>query len=288
MNRVILILLVVFGMFDQMHAQLPEDFYDEIISTDFNFPMGLTFDHEGKMYVWEKEGKVQIIETSGSKLPEPLIDISEEVMNWKDHGLTGFALDPGFANNGYYYLLYAADLHYLKFYGTPEYSPDSMTINTATIGRVVRYKADPATNFTSTVEGSRKILLGETISNGIPLLYAFHGLGTLLVGEDGTLLISCGDATSNGGTDIGGDSHGTFASAAIAEGILGPDQDIGSYKSQYLGSYAGKILRIDAETGDGLSSNPFFDAENPRSPQSRTWGLGLQKPLPHRATAGFW
>jgi PKD repeat protein len=109
-------------------------------------------------------------------------------------------------------------------------------------------------------------------------MYEFHGLGSLLVGQDGSLIISCGDGTSNHGADIGGDSLYSFASQALQYGIITPDQDIGSYKAQYLGSYNGKILRIDPETGDGLPSNPFFDPENPRSPQSRTWALGLRNP----------
>ena len=259
-------------------SQLPEAFYDEEVRNDFNFPMGLTFDEMSRMYVWEKGGRVLVIDSSGNRLPEPLIDIREEVMNWKDHGLTGFALDPDFQTNGYFYLLYAADLHHVKFYGTANYSPDSTTTNTATIGRVTRYTADPFTGFSTVREGSRKILLGESLTNGIPLLYAFHGLGSLIIGSDGTLLISCGDSTSNGGTDTGGDSLGTFVQAALEHGIIGPDQDIGSYKAQYIGSYAGKILRIDAETGDGLTSNPFYDPENPRSPQSRVWTLGLRNP----------
>lgn len=259
-------------------AQLPKDFYDQKFISGFDFPMGITFDEEGKGYVWEKKGKVWIIDQEGQLQAEPLIDISEQVANWKDHGLTGFVLDPNFSNNGYYYLLYAVDLHYYKFFGTPQYHSDSTTIETAFFGRVVRYTADPSTGFSTTIKDSEHILLGESIENGIPLLYAFHGLGSLIMGTDGTLLLSIGDATSNRGIDIGGDSLGTFVSPALAEGIITPDQDIGSYKSQYVGSYSGKILRIDAKTGNGLKSNPFFDPQNPRSPQSRVWALGFRNP----------
>ena len=41
----------------------------------------------------------------------------------------------------------------------------------------------------------------------------------------------------------------------------------------------GKILRIDPVTGDGVSTNPFYDTGNPRSPQSRVWTLGLRNPF---------
>ena len=94
-------------------AQLPTDFYAEEVSTNWDRPVGLTFDDNGQMYVWEKSGKVYIVDTNGTKLPQPLIDISEEVGDWRDHGLLGFALDPAFLTNGYFYLLYAVDNYYL-------------------------------------------------------------------------------------------------------------------------------------------------------------------------------
>ena len=83
------------GLFLDLKAQLPEDFYDQKLYDNFTFPTGLTFDEEGRMYVWEKEGKVHIIDANGELLSDPLIDISEEVTNWKDHGLMGFVLDNG-------------------------------------------------------------------------------------------------------------------------------------------------------------------------------------------------
>jgi len=274
------VLIFLFGilLLPSLFAQLPKDFYDQLFLDGFDFPMGIEFDERGYGYVWEKRGVVWVIDSTGKKLAEPLIDISEEVTNWKDHGLTGFALDPGFANNGRFYLLYALDLHYYDQYGTPNYDPDSTVTWQASIGRVARYEATAALELTRADTSTRKLLLGENIDNGIPLLYTFHGLGDLLTAEDGTLLISCGDATSNGGTDTGGDSHGTLVTEAIERGILRPDEDVGSYKAQYLGSYSGKILRIDGETGDGLPSNPFYDPESPRSAQSRTWAMGFRNP----------
>ncbi|MCB9274803.1 MAG: PQQ-dependent sugar dehydrogenase [Lewinellaceae bacterium] len=273
------LMVFLFAFLNLSHGQnLPDGFYDQAYLTQFDFPTVITFDATGRMYVAEKEGKVYIVDSSGQVFPEPLIDISEEVANWKDHGLMGFALDNSFRYNGYFYLLYALDLHYYDYYGTPSYNPDTTVTNYPTIGRVARYQADPTTGFTHIVPNSRKILLGETIDNGIPLLYEFHGLGTLLMGEDGTLLISCGDATSNAGPDTGGDSLGTMITPALARGIITPDQDVGSYRAMYLHNYNGKILRIDADTGDGLPSNPFFDPARPRSPQSRIWAWGLRNP----------
>ncbi|RME96953.1 MAG: hypothetical protein D6772_11100 [Bacteroidetes bacterium] len=90
---------------------LPPEFYNEEVGDGWDMPVGLTFDTNGQGYVWEKAGRVFILTPEG-KVEEPLIDISEEVMNWSDLGLVGFALDPHFQMNGYYYLLYVVDRHY--------------------------------------------------------------------------------------------------------------------------------------------------------------------------------
>lgn len=274
------VLLATISLFcSSLSAQLPDNFYDQKLDYDFIFPIGMEFDQGGRMYIWEKAGKVFIIDKDGHRLEQPLLDISEAVTNWRDHGLMGLALDPDFLTNGYFYLLYAVDLHHYYHFGTPSYHPDTTVTDEATFGRLSRFTADAASNFTKAIPGSEHILLGENIETGIPLMYSFHGLGSLVMGTDGTLLVSCGDATSNGGIDIGGtDSLGTLRTDALEKGIISADQDIGSYKSQYLGSFSGKILRIDAETGDGLPSNPFYEAQNPRSPQSRTWALGFRNP----------
>ena len=273
-----LILLMAVFFSNLTYAQLPDDFYDQLVVGGFDFPTGIVFDDNGQGYVWEKKGVVHVIDTSGQKLPTPLLDISEEVSNWKDHGLLGVCLAPDFLNTGHFYLLYVVDLHHYFNYGTTEYHPDTTTTFEATFGRVARYTADPASNFRSVVPESRKLLLGESIENGIPILYEFHGLGSIITGLDGTLLISSGDGTSNHGSDIGGDSLGSYITDALEKGILTPDQDVGSYKSQYQGNLNGKILRIDPDTGDGLPSNPFFDPANPRSPPSRLWANGFRNP----------
>ncbi|MBV6655049.1 MAG: PQQ-dependent sugar dehydrogenase, partial [Mameliella sp.] len=91
-----LLLILLFSAIGLGAQELPEDFYDITYLTALDNPMGLTFDENGRMYVWEKKGVVRVVDTSGNIFPEPLIDISEEVSNWKDHGLMGFTLDNDF------------------------------------------------------------------------------------------------------------------------------------------------------------------------------------------------
>lgn len=263
---------------DTFAQQLPTDFYAEEVSTNWDRPVGLTFDDNGQMYVWEKSGKVFIVDTNGTKQTHPLIDISEEVGDWRDHGLLGFTLDSEFLTNGYFYLLYAVDNYHLFNYDSPNYNPNTSYSFEPSIGRLTRYKADISTGFTTTVPNSRYVLMGESLGTSIVLLHESHGVGALVFGEDGSLLISSGDGAFFT-SDIGDTSAASYASQAIAQGIINEDEDIGSYRTHYLGSHNGKILRIDPQTGDGLPSNPFYDVNNPRSAQSRTYSLGLRNPF---------
>ena len=278
MIKKFLFIILFFSFQNDLKAQLIDDFSETTITNEIYRPVGIRFDKNGTAYVWERNGVVHLIDSTGNKLPEPLIDISEEVGAWGDHGCLGFAIDPDFLENGYFYLLYVVDRHHLFYHGTPEYEADSTISNQATIGRITRYQADVNTGFTSTINGSRKILLGETKETGIPILIASHGVGSLVFGTDGSLLASVGESGSFLAIDYGSDP-GTYFQQALDDGILRPEENIGSFRSQMIDVLNGKILRLDPETGDGLSSNPYFDAQNPRAPKSRVYAIGLRNPF---------
>src|SRR6185503_961577 len=98
---------------------------------------------------------------------------SPEVGNWRDHGLLGFTLDPNFLSNGYIYLLYAVDRHYLMNFGTPNYNASTDQYYSATIMRITRYTA-VGPGFNTVDYGSRQILFGESPSTGAPMLHESH------------------------------------------------------------------------------------------------------------------
>jgi hypothetical protein len=110
------------------------------------------------------------------------------------------------------------------------------------------------------------------------MLYQSHGVGSLVFASDGTLLVSCGDGASFNVEDSGSIDH-TYYKQALIDGIIRPEENVGAFRAQLLNSHNGKLLRINPENGDGVSSNPFFDASAPRSAKSRVWALGLRNPF---------
>jgi glucose/arabinose dehydrogenase len=256
---------------------LPPNFADQLVVGGWNQAVGVTFASDGRAFVWEKGGKVWLVE-NGIKAAAPLIDIGPEVGNWGDYGLIGFAVDPNFYTNGYIYLLYAVDYHYLKYFGTGTYNPNTSTDFHDTIGRLTRYTCNAAGGFRSVNLASRLILVGESMTTGWPLTHDSHGVGTVSFGEDGSLLAGCGDGATYVGVNVGGNQSGS-SNTALTDGIITATENVGAYRAQLVNSLSGKIIRIDPATGNGLPSNPFFNAATPRAAKSRVWTVGVRNPF---------
>ena len=262
-------------------ASLPVGFSETQIGGSWSEAVGMEFTVDGRLFVWERGGRVWIVE-NGVKQSTPFIDIAEEVGGWRDFGLLGFALHPDFNNNGLFYLYYVVDRHHLMNFGTPAYSATTNEYFAATQGRITRYQAvkppgDPDyTNATVADYATRFILNGEQIGEGCAILYESHGTGHLVFGKDNTLLAACGDGASYSTTDVGSISH-TYYQQALTDGIIRLEENVGAYRAQMLGSFSGKILRLDPITGNGLPSNPYFDGD-PTSVRSKVWALGLRNP----------
>lgn len=266
----------------QVIAQLPSGYTSEQVFNGISQPMGTVFNADGtKMFIWVKSGKVYVANWNGSSYvmqSNPVLDISDEVGNWRDFGFSSFCLDPNFDSNGLVYMFYMVDREHLMDYGTGSYDSNDDDYYEASISRVTRYKLNLGANPLTTDYSSRAVLLGESPSTGVPLLHESHAGGTILFGADGTLLISTGDNASYNTTDTGSVGH-TYYSQALSDGILRPEENVGAFRSQMINSLCGKILRIDPVTGDGLSSNPHYNASAPRSASSRMWAMGLRNPF---------
>lgn len=281
LDRWLAILCLLAGFTGGLHgASLPAGFSEERINgpagADWSAAVGMQFEDNGRMYVWERTGRVWFQEY-GSTTWKLLIELTQEVGSYGDLGMLGFVLDPRFRVNGRFYLMYVVDRHHLRHFGKPGYDPSVNEYWNATIARITRYTARASNGFSSADPASRRVLVGEAATNGIPVV-AGHGGGSLVFGTDGTLLISTGDGAFATAVDSGSYPRSYFETA-LADGIISPRENIGAFRCQMVDSLNGKILRIDPETGGGIPSNPFFDPANPRAAQSRVWALGLRNPF---------
>lgn len=265
-----------------INAQLPTGYTDALVQSGYSDIMGTVFSDDGsKMFVWEKSGKVYISNFNGTnyvKQTQPVLDISDEVGDWRDFGLLSFCLDPDFDNNGLVYMFYVVDRHHLLNFGTPDYNPNTNEYFAASISRVTRYQLNLGSSPLTTEYSSRFVLLGESISTGVPLTHESHAGGTILFGDDGSLIVSTGDNASFNSLDQGSAGE-TYYQQAINDGIMRPGENVGAFRSQQITSLCGKVLRLDPNTGDGISSNPFYESSNPRSPKSRMFAMGLRNPF---------
>ncbi|MEH2196608.1 MAG: PA14 domain-containing protein [Nostoc sp.] len=282
----------------------------DTIASGLTQPTAFDSTSDGKtMFVAQKDGVVRVL-NNGVLLDTPFIDISGEVNDTRDRGLLGIAVHPDFGKNpngnNYVYLLYTYDPPQTdpnNYQNNPDSLLDNPDENGNRTARLTRVTADPNTNYTTAIAGSEFVLLGsngtwENISHpdgnstDVTLGYApsgiinkdtgkpftsledyvnnldkvqnvqnfiandseSHSIGSVRFGTDGSLFVSVGDGTSYNGIDP----------RAI--------------RVQDVDNLSGKILRIDAITGQGLSSNPFYNGD-PDSNSSKVYNLGLRNPF---------
>lgn len=275
----ICLLSIQFLFNNQASAQLPEGFEYTLLSDQIPGAVTIDFAENGLMYVCDLSGKVWLIEDDEIQ-PEPVLDISDEVANYGELGCLGFALHPDFELNGYLYLLYAVDRHHLFNFGTPDYDPEANEYDQASIGRLTRYQVQ-LSDYRTLVPDSRTVLYGESIGEGNPCVAPSHGTGDMVFGSDGSLFFSTGDGNTWANFFAGGNQAFpaySYDEQALQDGILAAEEHVGSFRAQQIQSYSGKVLRIDAETGEGLPGNPFYDSDNPNAASSKVWALGLRNP----------
>ncbi len=239
---------------------LPGGFVSESIGGDWRTPVGLCYLDEHRLLVAEKRGTVWLVQDDVKR--NLVLDLRGETLDNGDRGLLGITADPDFAANGRIYVLYVVDPN------------GGANLHQPTFSRLVRYetRTDPLGALVA-LPGSRLELLGAEWSTGIPACHTSHSIGTLRFLSDGSLVLSAGDGAHFDATDVGGLDPDCFG-----DGRFPLDQDVGSLRSQYENTLAGKVLRIDPGTGLGLADNPYFTGD-PLDLRSRIWALGLRNPF---------
>src|SRR5690606_35596539 len=103
-----------------------------------------------------------------------VLDIRDEVWSNGDAGLTAILLDPDFPTTPSMYLMYAVET---------QTDPAKFDTIIERYGRITKYDLD-VNNGYNAIPGTRKVLLGETWSQGILHESMFHATGGMEWGDD--------------------------------------------------------------------------------------------------------
>ncbi len=163
--------LFIFFLPYQVDAQLQLEL--ETMATNFASPVEIANAGDDRLFIVERRGRIQVIDTLGNRQSTAFLDIDSRVHNTggqSEQGLLGLAFHPDYKNNGYFYVNYTDN-------------DDSTRISRFSVSSTDSSQADP---------NSEVVLLA------IDQPFANHNGGDLCFGPDGYLYIGTGDGGSGG------------------------------------------------------------------------------------------
>ena len=251
---------------------VPSGFVLEDVVTGLDQGVAFDFAPDERIFIGEKGGAVRVFE-NGSLKGTPFMDLSAQVNSRHDRGMLGLAVHPDFPAQPYVYLLFTYDPPELSDTGVG--GPDG---NGARVSRLVRVTADEAQGYNVAVPGSERVLLG-TNSTYANIGNPEERNGPPSCEEDGVFVRDCLPADEQSHT-IGSVRFGADGSLFVSNGDGSDYTKTQPYTTRALelDSLAGKVMRIDPLTGEGYTSNPFYDGD-PNSNRSKVYSLGLRNPF---------
>ena len=257
-------------------AEMPPGFRLETLTSDLDQPVAFAAAANGKFLIAEKSGVVRVF-TNGQLLNQPFIDLSGIVNDILDRGLLSVAVHPDFPATPYVYVAYSYDPPQLSG-GSGSLGPDG---DGKRVGRLDRITADSSKDFNVALSGSRTTILGtnSTASNlgnaGNPDDY----VDVSCQNSDGTPVRDClpADSLTHTLSFIKFDRNGMLI-VSNGDGASYRGAEPSTLRTQDLNSLAGKIIRIDPITGDGLPDNPYYNG-NAGANISKVLSLGLRNPF---------
>lgn len=166
--RLYLLIIATMAVFCTVHAQPAIGL--ETYASGFTYPLHVTNAGDERLFVVQRQGKIRIIDGSGTVLATPFLDITSQIESgYEERGLLGLAFHPDYESNGYFYVSYT-DLS-----GNSVISRFSVS-------------ADPDL----ADEDSEYIIYSATQP------YSNHNGGCIHFGPDGYLYIGLGDGGSAG------------------------------------------------------------------------------------------
>jgi hypothetical protein len=264
---------------------LPIGFEWVTLTGNIDRPTAMAFSDQGYLFVARQSGKLRVYWPNGGFQTLPVVDLADEVNQFGDRGLLGMAVHPGYEPDGgptsWIYLAYTVS-------PVPGVNQDYDTNDQYSFGRLTRYRTwFNGLGEVEAISSSRQVLLGNQLPDGsvpdaLASLHVSHSNGSLLFADDGSLLLAQGEGAHHDLVDTGGNDDSGFDDflhpVTLLKGPIPKAQDLGAFRAQSLESLAGKVLRLDPETGFGYPSNPFFDGDV-ASNASRVWALGLRAPF---------
>jgi len=196
-------------------------------------------DGSGRLFVVDQVGQIRIIDSGGSLLPIPFLDISAIIpalnAGFDERGLLGLAFHPNYPADGRFFIRYS-----LPRAGAPE---------------------EPCNDPDEFIVGCHEEILAEYMVSGVPnvadpgserILFRVdkpqfnHNGGAVAFGPDGMLYFTYGD---------GGGAHDGLADVPPSHGPIGNGQN----KDTALG----KVLRIDVDSPPDLGLEYAIPPTNP-------------------------
>ena len=221
----------------------------ELVAEGLVAPLSLTFapDGSGRRFIVDQTGLVLILTPDGRVLPNPFLDITDQVVlqsAFDERGLLELAFHPEYASNGKFYVQYSAQREGVNICvdedGLVPEDPEGCPLQyTRRVSEFVVPSTDP-----NRVDPASERVIFKTQWPSRK-----HNGGGLAFGPDGMLYIGLGD---------GGFIHGPDGGGSVFN--VPPALLFGDLLAQDLTSLHGKILRIDVDSGDPYGippDNPF-------------------------------
>ena len=172
-------------------------------------PVAIENAGDDRLFVVERAGTIRILESDGTLVPQPFLDIRSRVKaSGSEQGLLGLAFHPDYANNGYFYVYYTRD---------PGPGLDRSRVSRFTVS------GNP-----DVADSGSELVLME-----FEQPYANHNGGDIHFGPEGYLHIASGDGGSGGDPQNNGQSTATLLGKILRIDVdtapvpgTGPDCDI--------------------------------------------------------------
>jgi glucose/arabinose dehydrogenase len=260
-------------------AAVPPGFSEVTALTGLVQPTALRFAPDGRIFVAEKRGTIEMFRSLADTAPVRVADLRSEVYNYWDRGLLGLAVDPAFPARPYLYALYTYDGAIgqpAPHWGTAGSDsdpcpspPGATTAGCVASSKLVRLTLN-ADNTTTKTD-----LIWDWCQQ-----FPSHSVGNLAFGPDGALYVSHGDGASFNYADYGqtGNPCGDPGGPA-GTNLTPPTGEGGSLRAQDLRtpsdpvSLDGAVLRVDPDTGGALPDNPNAAATDPNARRIVAYGL---------------